>query len=139
MKLVIDKNNVIADIGNDIIYARPGAEDGGLMQCTEDEATHIWNKEKNVAYMAHQDYEIVEVEIVPENVEPTLYKYVDGKFTINVEQKRRYILDELNELDVVINRATEDLYIATKTTPYTNVQEVINRKNELRTELATLN
>lgn len=139
MKLVIDKNNVIADIGNDIVYARPGAEDGGLMQCTEDGATHIWNKEKNVAYMAHQDYEIIEVETVPENVEPALYKYVDGEFTINVEQKRRYILDELSNLDTVINRATEDLYTATNTTPYANVQEVINRKNELRTELAALN
>lgn len=42
---------------------------------------------------------------------------------------------ELNELDKTINRATEDLYTLTSSTPYTSVAEVIRRKNELRQEL----
>lgn len=43
-----------------------------------------------------------------------------------------YAKKELNELDGVINRATEDLYLASNITPYDSVQKVIERKNELR-------
>lgn len=48
------------------------------------------------------------------------------------------IKEELNELDKVINRATEDLYSLTEVTPYQTVQETIDRKNELRQELKNL-
>ena len=46
---------------------------------------------------------------------------------------------ELIALDATINRATEDLYTLTNTTPYENTQDVINRKIELRKELKSLN
>ena len=45
------------------------------------------------------------------------------------------IKSELNELDKTINRATEDLYTLTNSTPYASVAEVISRNNELRQEL----
>lgn len=54
------------------------------------------------------------------------------------EEKVEEIKSELNSLDSTINRATEDLYVLTNTTPYTTIQEVINRKEELRKELQEL-
>ena len=41
------------------------------------------------------------------------------------------IKTELDTLDTTINRATEDLYVLTNTTPYQSTQEVIERKEEL--------
>lgn len=41
---------------------------------------------------------------------------------------------ELEELDKIINRATEDLYSLTGAKPYETIQETINRKQELREE-----
>ena len=55
------------------------------------------------------------------------------------EQLNKYraneIKSELEELDKTINRATEDLYTLTNSTPYASTAEVISRKNELRQEL----
>lgn len=48
------------------------------------------------------------------------------------------IKNELNSLDTTINRATEDLYNLTNTTPYDTVEQVILRKEELRKELQEL-
>lgn len=53
-------------------------------------------------------------------------------------EKETEIKQELAELDITINRATEDLYNLTNTTPYESTQNVINRKIELRNELKTL-
>ena len=50
-------------------------------------------------------------------------------------EKVNEIKMELEELDKTINRATEDLYTLTNSTPYASVAEVISRKNELRQEL----
>ena len=44
----------------------------------------------------------------------------------------------LEELDKIINRATEDLYELTKTEPYPTVQEAIEQKEKLRVELQEL-
>ena len=44
----------------------------------------------------------------------------------------------LEELDKIINRATEDLYVLTKTEPYPTVQETIEQKGKLRLELQEL-
>ena len=57
---------------------------------------------------------------------------------ISKEQKIEEILAELEELDTTINRATEDLYTLTNTTPYQKTAEVIARKEELRQELKEL-
>ena len=54
------------------------------------------------------------------------------------QEKIEEIKAELNSLDTTINRATEDLYVLTNTTPYTTIQETINRKEELRKELQEL-
>lgn len=75
---------------------------------------------------------------VPEDVIEREYKYIDGKFVVNVEVRKENIVKQLEELDAIINRATEDLYVATKTTPYASVQEVIEKKEALRAELAEL-
>ena len=83
MKILLKENGVVFDFGEDIVFAKPGAEDGGLMPCEEAEATHIWNKEKNIACMAHQEITMIEVETIPSNVEPEKFKYVDGEFVEN--------------------------------------------------------
>ena len=83
MKLLITEDNVVFDFGKDIIFAKPGAEDGGLMPCGENEATHIWNREKNTACMAHREIKMLEVSEIPEEVETNKYKYVDGEFVEN--------------------------------------------------------
>ena len=86
MKLLIKNNNVVFDFGEDIIFAKPGAEDGGLMPCEETEATHIWNREKNMACMANKEISgitMIEVDSIPEEVEAEKYKYENGNFIIN--------------------------------------------------------
>ena len=81
--------------------------------------------------------QLIDVE-VPEGILAREYKYENGEFIINTPVRIARIKKELEELDVIINRATEDLYVATGTSAYANVQDVINRKNELRAELAQL-
>lgn len=54
------------------------------------------------------------------------------------KEKEDKIKQELTELDNTINRATEDLYTLTNTTPYQKTAEVIQRKEELRQELKEL-
>lgn len=56
---------------------------------------------------------------------------------INKEREEE-IKNELVILDNTINRATEDLYTLTNTTPYQKTAEVIARKEELRQELKSL-
>ena len=141
MKVLLNEKKVVFDFGKDIVYAKPGAEDGGLMPCTKEEATHIWNREKNTAVMANVELSgitMIEVEEIPEEVKEYEYKYVDGEFVINVEYRREQITRELEEKDKIINRATEDLYKATETTPYASVAKVIEEKEALRAELAQL-
>ena len=73
------------------------------------------------------------------------YKYENGT-VINLGLKREFsmtreekIKDELEMLDNTINRATEDLYTLTETTPYESTKNVINRKIELRQQLKNIN
>ena len=49
------------------------------------------------------------------------------------------IEQELEELDKIINRATEDLYSLTGAKPYETIQETIARKKELREEKPKIN
>ena len=85
MKVILHNKNVVLEIAEDIVFAKPGAEDGGLQECPKEEATHIWNRELNTACMNNGDFTVVEVEEVPEDVEPVKYKYEDGKFVENEE------------------------------------------------------
>ena len=85
MKLLVNQDNVVFDFGEDIVFAKGGAPDGGLQECAEAEATHIWNREKNMACMAHREITMIEVTEVPEGVEAEKYKYVDGAFVENEE------------------------------------------------------
>ena len=80
---------------------------------------------------------ILDVEI-PEGIKAGEYKYIDGKFVINVPVRKKAIIKELEELDKIINRSTEDLYAATGVTPYASIEEVIAKKEALRAELAEL-
>ena len=83
MKVLLDKENVVFDLGEDIVFAKGGAEDGGLQECPKEEATHIWNREKNTACMNDGDVTLIEVEEVPEEVKENEYKYVNGAFVVN--------------------------------------------------------
>ena len=65
-------------------------------------------------------------------------KIEDGKLVDIVFPRADEILAELAELDNTINRATEDLYKLTNTTPYQKTADVIARKEELRQELKEL-
>ena len=104
MKVLLNENNVVFDFGEDIVFAKGGAPDGGLQECTEAEATHIWNREKNMACMAHREITMIEVTEVPEGVEAEKYKYVDGAFVIN-EEYVPYVSpeDRIAMLEDVIN------------------------------------
>ena len=51
MKVLVNKENVVFDFGEDIIFAKGGAPDGGLQECAKEEATHIWNRTANMAVM----------------------------------------------------------------------------------------
>lgn len=81
--------------------------------------------------------EIVDAD-VPEDLNVLEYKYIDGEFILNTRVRESNIKQELEQLDIIINRATEDLYKATGVIAYETVQNAINKKDELRAELATL-
>ena len=85
MKVLLNEKNVVFDFGEDIVFAKGGAADGGLQECAETEATHIWNREKNMACMAGREITMIEVDNVPAEVKAEEYKYVDGTFVINEE------------------------------------------------------
>lgn len=79
------------------------------------------------------------------NIVTNDYKYENGEiidlglkpeFRKTPEEK---IKEELEELDKIINRATEDLYELTDTKPYKSTEEVIERKKELRQQLKNIN
>lgn len=68
-------------------------------------------------------------------------EYVEGAWQHHIMtsgERAIEIKTELQNLDSTINRATEDLYVLTNTTPYEKVAEVIQQKEELRQELQTL-
>lgn len=93
--LVKIEDNVLFDFGEDIVFAKGGAPDGGLQECNKAEATHIWNIETNVAYMANEELsglKLIEVNEIPEEVKTFEYKYVDGEFIVN-EDYIPYISD----------------------------------------------
>jgi hypothetical protein len=85
MKVLLNKENVVFDFGNDIVFAKGGAPDGGLQECVEAEATHIWNREKNMACMNNGEITMVTVKSIPAEVKEQEYKYVDGEFVVNEE------------------------------------------------------
>ena len=85
MKVLLNEKNVVFELGEDIVFAKGGVADGGLQECTEAEATHIWNREKNTACMAGREIKMVEVVEVPAEVKEQEYKYVNGEFIINEE------------------------------------------------------
>lgn len=105
--LVRIEDNVLFDFGEDIVFAKGGAPDGGLQDCFESEATHIWNREQNTAYMADEELSglrLVEVDEIPEEVKPFEYKYVDGEFVEN-EDYVPYVSDEarIEALEDMVN------------------------------------
>ena len=85
MKVLLNKENVVFDFGKDIVFAKGGAPDGGLQECAEAEATHIWNREKNMACMNNGEIKMVEVAEIPAEVKTEEYKYANGAFVINEE------------------------------------------------------
>lgn len=156
MKLILDNNNAIIKVTTNAVYAH--VEGTGSTthwaECSEEIAREDYANRKvtpeeiiDGGILAPEEKviipfnmganKIVEAEI-PEGIVASEYKYVDGEFIVNAPIRIRVIKDELEALDAIINRATEDLYIATETVAYANVQAAIDRKNVLRAELATL-
>ena len=85
MKVLVNKENVVFDFGEDIVFAKGGAPDGGLQECAKAEATHIWNRKANMACMNDGEIVMVEVAEIPAEVKAHEYKFVDGAFVINEE------------------------------------------------------
>lgn len=106
MKVLLNKENVVFDLGEDIVFAKGGTADGGLQECSQEEATHIWNREKNMACMNDGEITLVEVAEIPEEVKEQEYKYVDGAFVINEdyvpyvspEERIAMLEDVINEM-----------------------------------------
>lgn len=106
MKVLLNKENVIFDFGEDIVFAKGGAEDGGLQPCEQSEATHIWNREQNTAVMNDGEIALVEVDEIPEGVKAHEYKYINGEFVENeeyvpyvpMEERIAMLEDALNEI-----------------------------------------
>ena len=104
MKVLLNENNVVFDFGEDIVFAKGGAADGGLQECAEAEATHIWNREKNMACMNNGEIRMIEVAEIPTEVKEHEYKYVNGAFVVN-EEYVPYVSpeDRIAMLEDVIN------------------------------------
>ena len=155
-KIVLDADKVILKISNEGTYAHivGTGNDTHWEGCTEEVARNDYKNRNSQSgllkdggiYFPNENMvmpfncgvdSIIEVE-VPEEVKEGEYKYIDGQFIINVPARKENIIRELSELDSIINRATEDLYAATGTTPYASVEEVIDKKEALRKELAEL-
>ena len=155
-KIVLDSEKVILKISEEGTYAHivGTGNDTHWEGCTEEVARNDYENRSSQSgalkdggiYFPNENMvmpfncgvdSIIEVEI-PEGVKEREYKYIDGQFIINVPVRKENIIRELAELDTIINRATEDLYTATGTTPYASVEEVIAKKEALRKELAEL-
>lgn len=156
-KIVLDKENSIIKVATEGGYGHiVGIGDNARWElcseeiartdyenkvCTEDELRDggiYFPKEDSVMPFDCGAEKIIEVEIPAEIQNPKDYKYINGEFVINNEIRINSIKIRLAELDLIINRATEDLYKATEATPYTTVEEAIKEKEALRAELATL-
>ena len=156
-KLVLNSENEIIKIAEEGTYAHiVGTGDDTHWEACSEEVAREDYANRNIESGALRDAGIffpgenmvmpfncgvdrlVEDVTVPEDIKAREYKYVDGEFVVNVPVRKAGIIKELEELDTIINRATEDLYTATNTTPYANVQEVIAKKEALRAELAEL-
>jgi hypothetical protein len=89
MKLLINKDNVVIDFDEEIVFAKGNSF--GLVPCEQEEATHIWNVGKNVAYMNDGETIMVDIENIPP-IQTYEYKYVNGEFVIN-EDYTPYVSD----------------------------------------------
>ena len=78
MRLILDEEKVIISMGENIVYARINAIDGKMEECTEEEAKNLWNRDSDIAYT--KDVEVVELEVIPEEVKPFEYKYINDEF-----------------------------------------------------------
>ena len=94
-----------------------------------EDGTELANK--IIQYYPRCNYSIVNGEIVD-------VTYIEKTQEELNEERVEEIKQELVKLDSTINRATEDLYELTDTTPYTTIQDVINQKETLREELREL-
>ena len=106
MKVLLNKEKVLFDFGEDIVYAKGGAPDGGLQKCNKSEATHIWNRTANTAVMNDGEFTMVEVAEIPEGVKAHEYKYVNGAFVenedfvpyVSPEERIAMLEDVINEM-----------------------------------------
>ncbi len=106
MKVLLNNENVVFDFGEDIVFAKGGAEDGGLQPCEQAEATHIWNREQNTAVMNDGEIVLVEVKEISEEIKAHEYKYINGEFVINEdfvpykspEERIAMLEDVINEM-----------------------------------------
>ena len=102
------------------------SDDWYVVQDNSQLANKIMQLYPRYEFVLDEEDNLIDVEPIPKTQEEL------GK------ERMQEIKVELNSLDIIINRATEDLYNLTNTAPYETTQNVINRKKELREELKTL-
>lgn len=85
MKQLIKYNDVVLDIADDVVYAKPA--DGVFVPCDKAEASHIWDRTHDVAYMATDvTFESTNAE-APADWEGCRYIYKNGAFAPNPDWK----------------------------------------------------
>ena len=104
MKILTNRNDIIVGMSENIVYAKPGASDGGYQVCEQLDATHYWDRDEDVVYMANFGIRMFEVETVPAGVSTRTHKYIDGEFVEN-EDYIPYIPDKerIEALEDMVN------------------------------------
>lgn len=81
MKYLIKHGDAVMAVNDKTVYAK--VSEGVFAECSESEATNIWDQTNDIAYMKDDvTFETTEVDI-PEDFEFGKYLYVDGVFTKN--------------------------------------------------------
>lgn len=117
---------------------------------------YIYEEEGIVKYSKHEpNIKYITVEKLPKmpvqpgyaavltvNYENNTAEYILKEAELNQEEKNQLRINEIHEelerLDAVINRATEDLYAICQAKSYEAVQSIIDTKIKLREELNAL-
>ena len=90
MKLVVSNEGLILSIGEKIIFTK--IISGSHRECPKVEATHILNKETQEAFMLDRN-DIIELDEIPSEIEPKIYKYINGSFIMQPKTEPINITD----------------------------------------------
>lgn len=116
MYILLNRENIVVDILNEIRYTKLQSSNGIVIACEEDEATGVIGSDCDTQFIlikadtqnSPNAVKIMEIEEIPSNVTPNLYK-------LDTETNRlvyRYTLDEAKELKQEQNKILFAEYLA---------------------------